>query len=258
VATANTNSTNRKNAPTGLASLDNAHPEISHWIRRVLLVVIAVLAVILVVRQVRASHDASTAKAYAALANAVTFEDFERVAADFAGTTVAQQAQLAAAKDLFAQGNYPLAADRFAAAAASGNEILSLQGTLGQAAVCEVLGQQDASQLPKAIEFFKTAGGKAATLGQTSAQVDAMLGQVRCYRQSGDATKSQELLDAAKKLIAPLGKNKGDASEFSALNREVSGAEDALAAYALAEAAPVSAEPTPAPAEPAPAEKAAN
>lgn len=262
MANANTNDSNAKKAPSGLASMDNVHPEVSLWIRRVLLVVIAILAVILVVRQVRASHEAGTAKAFAALANAVTCEDFDRVAADYAGTMAAQQAQLAAAQDLFAQGNYPLAAERFAAAAASSDQGISLQGTLGQAAVCEILGQQDASQLSKAIELFQAAGGKAATMGQISTQVDAMLGQIRCYRQSGDAAKSQELVDAAKKLIAPLAKNKGDANEYSALSRQVSGAEDALSAYALAEAAPTPApapaEPAPAPAEAAPAEKAAN
>ena len=93
------------------------------------------------------------------------------------------------------------------------------------------------------------AGGKAATLGLTSNQIDALLGQVRCYRLSGDLAKAKELVETAKKLLEASAKAGGQSADAALrpLGQRVGWAADSLAAYELAEVAPP---PAPAP-EPA-------
>ena len=243
-----------KNAKPTLGALEGVHPGIGTWFRRGLLVLIALLALILVVRQIRASREAEVAKAYDALTNAVTFEDFDRIVAEYPGTAVAQQAQLSAAHELFSKADYAGAAERFAAAATSGDDAIVLRATLGQAQACEALGKTDATQVAKAIQLFADAGGKAATRGLTSSQIDALLGQVRCYRLNGDLAKAKELVEAAKKLLEASAKASGQAADpaLRALSQRVGWAADSLAAYEFAEVAP-----PPAPAAEPTAEKAA-
>lgn len=184
-------------AELGLSEILNGiHPSLSQWIKQGLLALIALLALFLVVSQVRASREAKAAKAYAELAEAVTHEDFDRVAAAYPDTFIAQQAQLSAARKLFAEGNHKLAAERFAAAAAGRDEVVALRAMLGQALASEALGQADALQL------FATAGNRAATIGLIPEQVNALLGQVRRLSRNGDLAKARELLDTARKLTA--------------------------------------------------------
>ncbi len=199
MANQTTNQGGKKTNPAELGlseMLNGIHPSLSQWIKQGLLILIALLALLLVVRQVRASRETKAAKAYAELAEAVNHEDFDRVAAAYPGTLIAQQAQLAAAQKLFADGNYQLASERFAAAATGKDGSIALRAMLGQAQASEALGQDATLQL------FATAGGQAATIGRLPEQVDALLGQARCHRQGGDLAKARELLDTAKKLTA--------------------------------------------------------
>lgn len=240
MANDSSNVKNGKNAKPTLGALDGVHPGIGMWVRRGLLVLIALLALLLVVRQVRASREAQVAKAYDALTNAVTFEDFDRIVTDYPGTAVAQQARLSAAQELFSKADYTGAAERFAAAATSGNDAIALRATLGQAQACEALGKTDPAQVAKALQLFADAGGKAATRGLTNSQIDALLGQVRCYRLNGDLAKAKELVEAAKKLLEASAKAGGQAADpaLRALSQRVGWAADSLAAYELAEVAP--------------------
>jgi hypothetical protein len=213
-------------AEQGLIDLLNSfHPSMGQWVKQGLLVLIALLALLLVLRQVHASREANAAQAYAELAEAVTYEDFDRVAAAYPGTNVAQQARLAAAEKLFAEGNHKLALERFTAIS-SDDEVIALRAKLGEAQTREALGQSEALQL------FASVGGQAATIGLLPEQVDALLGQARCQRQAGDLAKARELVDSAKKLAAA----------DPALTQLVKTAADSLGTRQFAAAAPVATE----------------
>lgn len=208
-------------------TLASIHPRLALWLRQGLLVLIALLALLLVVRQVRASREAKAARAYAELADAVSAEDFDRVAAAYPGTSIAHHASLAAAQKLFGKGEYNQAFERFATVAASNDPTIALRASLGQALAREAQSQTEARHLDEARELFAAAGSRAATLGLVAEQVDALLGQARCHQRNGDTAQARELVENARNL-----------SVDPTLGRRITTAGEALDTYELASLAP--------------------
>jgi hypothetical protein len=185
-------------------ALDGVAPNAGAWVKRALLVVVILLAAMLIVWQVRSAKRAKTAKAYAALGTATTADEYDRVAANYSGTSVSHEAELSAAQRLFDNGSYKEAGERFANVAASKDKSFALRGLLGQAqsveAAAAAKGKVDKEQLAKAQGLFDQAAQKAATVGLPAQQVDALLGQARCQRLLGDAAKALKTAEMAKKV----------------------------------------------------------